>query len=229
MTNPTEQQLRDLFAADATAAPEAVDLTDGALRKVRHRRRVQLASAAAVVAIALGGGVLATTSLGGRSSDLPIAAQSPSSAASRSSADASAGPTRQGPVPADGSADCVEVYSPAALAKRAFAFDGTVTAIGPARSNRPGAELPLVGVTFHVNQWFRGGSGEDVTVDWYPPHQGNSNTDPSLATYGVGSRLLVSGEPRWGGASLDAAIAWTCGFTRYFDAQTAAAWAAVTK
>lgn len=84
-------------------------------------------------------------------------------------------------------------------------------------------------MTFHVNKWFRGGSSDTVTVDWYPPHQGNSNTDPSLASYGVGSRLLVSGGPRWGGALLDSPIAWTCGFTRYYDPQTAAAWEAAIR
>jgi hypothetical protein len=31
-----------------------------------------------------------------------------------------------------------------------------------------------------------------------------------------GQRLLVSGEPRWGGEPLDDAIAWECGFTTSF-------------
>ena len=68
-----------------------------------------------------------------------------------------------------------------------------------------------------------------VTVDWFPPGQFNSATDFELASYGVGSRLLVSGEPRLGGAALDAATAWSCGFTRHYDAQTAAEWAAATR
>ena len=42
--------------------------------------------------------------------------------------------------------------------------------------------------------------------------------------YDIGSRLLVSGEPRWEGSPLDAPIAWGCGFARYYDPQTAAVW-----
>jgi len=36
----------------------------------------------------------------------------------------------------------------------------------------------------------------------------------TVPSYGVGSRLLVSGEPRWGGGALTNAIAWGCGFTQ---------------
>lgn len=44
-------------------------------------------------------------------------------------------------------------------------------------------------------------------------------------SYGVGTRLLVSGEPRWGGTDpLRDAFAWGCGFTRYYDAQAATDW-----
>jgi hypothetical protein len=37
----------------------------------------------------------------------------------------------------------------------------------------------------------------------------------SPPSYAVGTRLLVSGEDQ---------IVWACGFTRYFDEETAAAW-----
>ena len=120
----------------------------------------------------------------------------------------------------------METYSPGAVAGRSFAFDGTVTAIGPARSNRSGAPLPLAAVTFRVNEWFLGGTGDAVTIDLEAP--ANASSDP-LPAYGVGTRLLVSGEPRWGGAPLDAAIAWGCGFTRYYDPQTAAAWSVAAR
>jgi hypothetical protein len=40
----------------------------------------------------------------------------------------------------------------------------------------------------------------------------------------MGSRLLVSGEPRWGGTPLEDPIAWGCGFTRYYDSGTAKSW-----
>ena len=233
MTSPVEQQLRDLFAAEAEAAPEAVSLTEGALLLVRHRRRVQTAWTSGVLGIAaVTVGVLITAGPGPGPAphNPPLAAPAhPTSQATLPSAEAGDGATAQGTVPFGGVESCVEGYSPAAVAGRAFAFDGTVTAIGSSISNRAGAQLDLVAVTFRVNKWFRGGTGGAVTVDWYPPAQRNSATDSSLGSYGVGTRLLVSGEPRWGGAALDAPIAWTCGFTRYYDPQTAAEWAKATR
>jgi hypothetical protein len=120
----------------------------------------------------------------------------------------------------------VESYSLTAVARRAFAFDGTVVEIGPARTNRAGAELPLVAVTFHVNQWFHGGSSASVTVDMTQPITNGARApiDEAAPSYGVGTRLLVSGQPRWGGAPLDDPIAWGCGFTRYHDTDTAGLW-----
>ncbi|RBY90793.1 hypothetical protein [Blastococcus sp. TF02A-26] len=142
---------------------------------------------------------------------------------------ASAGPADgpTGELPTDSAASCVEEYSPQAVADRAFAFDGTVVAIGPPVGNGGGAPLDLVGVTFRVDEWYRGGSGETVTVDMDPPDGGLRTSEP-VAVYGIGTRLLVSGEPRWGGAPLDAPLAWSCGFTRYSDPATAAGWAAAT-
>lgn len=103
-------------------------------------------------------------------------------------------------------------------------------------TNRTAAVLPLVAVTFHVNQWFRGGSlvsATSVTVDIAPPIpvDGRSTDDMAMAgqTYGVGTRLLVSGEPRWEGASLSDLIAWGCGFTRYQDPDTADSWRAAVR
>jgi hypothetical protein len=121
----------------------------------------------------------------------------------------------------------VEAYSPEAVAGRGFAFDGTVTEIGPAGSNRPGVELDLSAVTFRVHTWFRGGTGDTVTVDMDSPGL-VSSAGPAVPPYDVGTRLLVSGEPRWGGAPLDDPIAWSCGFTRPYDPRTAAEWAAAT-
>lgn len=123
-----------------------------------------------------------------------------------------------GPLREAGNASCAE-DSQAAVAKRAFAFDGTVTAVGPARTNRPDARLDLVAATFKVNTWYAGGSGESVTVDITPPDAGSIDETPPA--YVAGTRLLVSGEPRWGGAPLTDAIAWGCGFTRYYDHATA--------
>lgn len=223
MTGPSGGMLRYVLDAEPTSAPEAVGR---ARRMARRRRGVHLAWAGVVVAtVAVGAG--AVTAAPRAQPSYPERAAAPSPSTGHGTAPrghAIGGPTRQGPVLVGAAADCVEIYSPPAVAGRAFAFDGTVTAIGSARSHRAGTARPLVGVTFWVSKWFRGGSGETVTVDWYPPQQGNGETDRSLASYGVGSRLLVSGEPRWGGAPLDSAIAWTCGFTRYYDPQTAAEW-----
>lgn len=228
MSTPTEQLLRDLFAADGATAPVEDGLVEGALRKVRHHRRVRGATVTGLVAaVAAVGGVLATGAPGHEAQRLLVAA--PSHSAGQAPLPATGAAT---PPPGGGSgvsSSCIEGYSPAALAQRSFAFDGTVTAIDPAGSNRPGAALPLASVTFRVNQWFRGGSGPAVTVDMDPSPTADSSTgDESVPVYAVGTRLLVSGAPRWGGAPLDAPIAWGCGFTRTYTAQTAAEWAAAT-
>lgn len=118
----------------------------------------------------------------------------------------------------------MEQYTPAAVAGRGFAFDGTVVEIGPGTSNKPGrGQLDTVAVTFKVNEWWRGGSGSTVTIDMGPPAAPSAHAETGAA-YGVGTRLLVSGEARWGGKPLDDPIAWGCGFTRYHDTQTAEAW-----
>ena len=134
---------------------------------------------------------------------------------------------RSGPVFSSANVRCVEEYSPEAMTGRAFAFDGTVTEIGGAVSNRgDSGDLPLSGVTFRVEEWFVGEGPATFTVDMLAPTK--SEASESAPSYHVGSRLLVSGEDRWGEASEDGSledpIAWGCGFTRYFDEETAAAW-----
>ena len=122
---------------------------------------------------------------------------------------------RRGPLATHGVVDCVESYAPAAVTKRALAFDGVVIDIGRSVSDRAGGgDLDLPGVTFRVTQWFGGGEGSTSTVDLQLPED----------SYGIGSRLLVSGESRRGDPELTDAIAWPCGFTRYYDAETAQAW-----
>ncbi len=121
---------------------------------------------------------------------------------------------------------CVESYNPRAAVGLAFAFDGTIRSIGAARTNRAGkGYLDLVAVTFTVNEWFAGGTGASVTVDMTPPND-LSTVDEGRPSYQIGSRLLVSGEPRWGGEPLDDGIAWGCGFSRYYDPATASSWQA---
>lgn len=141
--------------------------------------------------------------------------------------DASRNPTagRSGPLPG-GATSCVEVYAPAAVSQRAFAFDGVVLEVGPSVSDRGDeADLNLPGVTFEVREWFSGNPGSDtVTVDVpSATTRSEDSSDPGYAL-GPGSRLLVSGESRWGGSSLESPIAWGCGFSRYYDARTAKAW-----
>ena len=58
------------------------------------------------------------------------------------------------------------------------------------------------------------GEGSAFTVDLPSPE----------GSFGIGSRLLVSGESRWGDPELADAIACPCGFTRYYDAEPAQAW-----
>jgi hypothetical protein len=135
---------------------------------------------------------------------------------------------RIGALPDGGAASCVESYSPAAVSTRAFAFDGAVIDIGPSTTDAgDDTDLGLPGVTFEVGTWFAGGTGDTVTVDMQS--LGVSSGDLGSAdAYGLGSRLLVSGEPRWGGSPLDRAIAWGCGFSRYYDRVTAKSWRRAT-
>jgi outer membrane murein-binding lipoprotein Lpp len=125
-------------------------------------------------------------------------------------------------------ASCVEAYSPAAVSGRGFAFDGTVARIGDGTTDRPGrGSLNYAGVTFAVNHWYVGGSGASVTVDMAPPDSGTRLVEAG-PTYEAGTRLLVSGESRWGGEDLEDALAWGCGFTRYYEAETAEDWREAT-
>jgi hypothetical protein len=138
--------------------------------------------------------------------------------------------TRTGALADIGSMSCVNTYSPRTVADRAFAFDGTVVRIGPGATVGPaGGEIRYAAVTFRVNEWFRGGTSPEVTADMTPPSTSGRDVDTrsdeqGLTSYGIGSRLLVSGEPRWGGPALKDAVVFGCGFTRYYDKQTASAW-----
>ncbi len=138
--------------------------------------------------------------------------------------------TRTGPIGdrSNAAASCAEGYSPTALANTAFAFDGTVTDIGPGTTNKPGrGQLDTAAVTFTVNEWFSGGSSDTVTVDLIRPTVDAGSAETPV--YEEGTRLLVSGEPRWGGEPLDDPIAWTCGdFTRYYEEAVADEWRRAT-
>lgn len=237
MSSSTEQQLRDLFAADAAGAPQAAGLAKGARHRVRRRRRMLAAwtSGAGTVMVLVAVGVLG-----------PYRQMPPPQAQSPSAASIAPSPTEQaltaesydrmmpgGPLVDSGMAmaSCAKGYSPSALAEHAFVFDGTVTGIGPSRSDRGPTTrfLALRAVTFHVNVWFKGGAEKTAVVDMIQPSMAKQAIGEAVPSYGVGTRLLVSGMPRWGGAPLDKAIAWGCGFTRYYSPGRAAEWAAATR
>lgn len=128
----------------------------------------------------------------------------------------------RGSLPSNLIADCVEGYDLTTLKHRAFAFDGTVSRITAMQPPTDGSDAPneFLPVTFTVNEWFRGGDQSSITLDMIGPWV---SSDQEIS-YDVGTRLLVSGEPRFGGRPLQAAIAWACGFTRYYDKDTAASW-----
>jgi hypothetical protein len=86
---------------------------------------------------------------------------------------------------------CAFEYTEATLAERSWAFDGTLIAVGTVGDSRMGS---VPSATFDVKHWYRGGSSQHVTVQF---EMGTtSELVPEVAS---GTRLLVSGEPRWGG------------------------------
>lgn len=116
--------------------------------------------------------------------------------------------------PSTASHSCVETYSAETLRNRAFAFDGTLQEIGANSDRRAPDDDPIARVgTFRVHKWFAGGGGDTVTVAMQRQAE-------------AGQRLLVAGEPRWGGEPLDHAVAWECGFTVGYSEGLAQEWEA---
>jgi hypothetical protein len=110
--------------------------------------------------------------------------------------------------------------------ERAFAFDGTVTEVATTDLADPeGNSLgPIADVTFDVHEWYTGDLGRSFTIDMTPPVTTDHGSDSEWGQpYAVGTRLLVSGESRWGGGPSDA-VAWGCGFSRYFSTEEASEW-----
>jgi hypothetical protein len=99
---------------------------------------------------------------------------------------------------------------------RAFAFDGTVLAT----RGRPDL------VTFRVHRWYAGGHRRRITVEMAVSPRSAAWNDASEypPPHSVGTRLLVSGEPRWGGPPLRDPYAWACGFTVPYQPAEAASW-----
>ncbi len=187
--------------------------------RARHRTHRRTAALAAVPV------VLAATFAGVQLVHNPAPPQPVPQA--RSGPQATSPGPGQGPIsPGLSSASCVEQYDRATLKNRAFAFDGTVSRLAPMPPTADGsAALPgYSAVTFKVHEWFRGGDQATVTVDMMSPQSAGAVSSVEGLAYGVGSRLLVSGEPRYGGSPLNAPIAWGCGFTRTYDRSTAETW-----
>lgn len=101
-----------------------------------------------------------------------------------------------------GQASCVEQYSLDTLKHRAVALDGTVERVS-------GDD-----VTFKVNEWFKGGNANEVTLKGAETLGAISSVGDPLPL-DPGSRLLVSG---------DGGFAWMCGFTQRYDARVADQW-----
>lgn len=177
-------------------------------------RRIQLAAITGGIAIIFGAVVLVAFGVLGSRGQTPLVTSSPTPESS---------PQRQGDVLGSTVAgSCVERYNPAALTNRGFAFDGTVTGIGQPSSVGNENVDPNVPVTFTVHRWFRGGNGDEITVAMFPP---DATTSVDTTTYAVGSRLLVSGDDRWGKWSMEDPVAWACGFTRWYNEAEIQSWA----
>lgn len=117
---------------------------------------------------------------------------------------------RVGALRTDQQGGCVAEYRPDTLDDQHWAADVTITDIDDGDR--------LVTVSVRVNHWYRGGSGSSAEV-MLPNPEIAEGIPPA---FGVGSRLLVSG------AKIpDGYLAWTCGFSRYYDRMTAATWGEV--
>ena len=213
-----EETVRSVLEEDARAAPDGSGVVRRVMERTRRRDRTRRTALTVGLAAAATAAVVLVPSVVGDDER----SRTPATAARSSAQPTSTDPDRRrGPLPGTAAVSCVEQYSPREVMDRAFAFDGTVTAIGPGRTDRGDeGDLGYAGVTFEVHEWFRGGSAATITIDLEPP---GASPDGRPA-YDVGTRLLVSGEHRWGGSTDADLLGWGCGFTRYHDASTADAW-----
>lgn len=107
---------------------------------------------------------------------------------------------------------CVGTMTEQTLANRAFAFDGTVQHVsvpGTAAADDDVPDYPVA--QFQVHEWFVGGSEGTVSVKMQ-------------RQVSAGDRLLVSGQPLFGGEPLDDPVAWECGFTAEHSPSTERIW-----
>lgn len=103
---------------------------------------------------------------------------------------------------------CVEQYSPQTLPNREWAFEGVIAAVespvdSPAEPTSEEAGMGTTTVTFDVERWFWGGTGDTVSLRTYAAPSSAGEVEGS-----VGAHLLASG---------DAEFLWGCGFTQPFS------------
>ena len=160
----------------------------GSPLRPRRRGRIALAAAAAAAAVLIGLGVV--VAVGSDDADDTVV-QPPATAG-------------EPVIPGGGaSASCVEVYDLTTLANRELAFDGTVERVD-------GDDIAL-----RVGEWFRGGTGDTVTLSGAGGLSGLTSAGEALSLE-PGTRLLVAG---------DGGFAWSCGFTQPYDDEVARDWA----
>jgi len=180
------------------------------MRPVQRQRRVRWAIAGAGVSLAVAAVAVGSVLLPAQS-DAPAGSGSANVAADR-----------RGALPNFGKADCEPPNSAADVASRAMSFDGTVTAVGAPIADQPHPEEGYLPVTFTVNEWFRGGNGTSIIVAMRPPL-----APGEIAGEPLGTRLLISGERD--DPALGSMLAYGCGYSRYYDQQTATAWRTAAK
>jgi len=220
-----KEALRRYVQEQTPNMPPSFDGVDVRARHRAHRRMRTIAAVPVVLAAAFVAPHLASGPHPVGSGPAPgLSVQTPSlNATPKQPLAPSAG---QGPISPNSFAKCAEVYDLTTLKRRAFAFDGTVTHIAamlpPADGS--GALAGYVTVTLTVHEWFRGDDQATVAVGMLSVPAPGRMGSPEGTSFDVGTRLLVSGEPRIGGRPLQDPIAWGCGFTRISDQATAAAW-----
>ena len=73
--------------------------------------------------------------------------------------------------------------------------------------------------TFKVNQWYRGGTLSTITLHGASTLRAVTSAG-RITKLEPGTRLLVAG---------DGGFAWSCGYTRAYDASTATKWRQATR
>jgi hypothetical protein len=217
--NPTDHW-DDLKAAGEVPppSPEVLAHADRQLRAAAARRRIVRRVLVPVVAAAgTAAAVVGAVAVYQTTSGPMVASPGPTTRPVTT-------PTAPSGTPSQGvAASCVVGYSPAELRKRGFAFDGTVLKV----VEDPGGAMPSYLLTFQVHEWFKPlGGGSTLTVRTITPPQGSGDyVSVEFPHYTVGSRLLIAGEPQWGGTNpLKDPAATGCGFSRAYNAGDAATW-----